>query len=364
MSVPKVMTVVGARPQFVKAAALRRALDASAAAGALAFEEVLLHTGQHYDADLSQRFFQELPLARPRYELGVGSGPHGAQTGAMLAGIERALLAERPAAVVVFGDTNSTLAAALAAAKLHIPIAHVEAGLRSFDERMPEEINRVLTDRLSTWRYCPSDVARAHLRREGIEAGVEVVGDIMYDIFVAELPAARAAPLPAELAGLSPGGFALATIHRAENTDDPDRLRALTAGLERVARELPVVLPLHPRTRQALEASDLHPAGIQVVSPVGYHAMLRLELEARVVLTDSGGVQKEAYWAGVPCVTLRSATEWPETVEAGWNVLAAPEELPARALYQPPADRPALYGRGDAAARVVWHLAAVLRTDP
>lgn len=361
MNVPKVMTVVGARPQFVKAAALRRALDATAAAGCPAFEEVLLHTGQHYDADLSQRFFQELPLTPPRYELGVGSGPHGAQTAAMLAGIERALLAERPAAVLVFGDTNSTLAAALAAAKLHIRIAHVEAGLRSFDDRMPEEINRVLTDRLSTWRYCPSDSARLHLRREGIEAGVEVVGDLMYDIFLAELPTARAAPLPAELGGLTPGEFALATIHRAENTDDPARLSALVAALERLARELPVVMPLHPRTRHALEAGGLRPVGLHLIPPVGYHAMLRLELEAKVVLTDSGGVQKEAYWAGVPCVTLRPTTEWPETVAAGWNRLATPEELPGATRFQPPAERPALYGHGDAATRIVQHLAAALR---
>lgn len=341
------MTVVGARPQFIKAAPLSDVLRARV-------REVLVHTGQHFDPGMSDVFFHELGLPRPDHHLGIAGGPHGRQTGAMLAAVEEVLEAERPDAVLVYGDTNSTLAGALAAAKLHIPIAHVEAGLRSFNRAMPEEVNRVLTDHVSTWLFTPSEASRAQLEREGITDGVHVVGDIMYDAILRHRERAAASPYPAAL-GVQPGGYYLCTIHRAENTDHPARLRALFAGLARLDR--PVVLPLHPRTRGRLAEFGITPAaGIRAIDPVGYLDMLRLQQAAACVLTDSGGVQKEAYYLEVPCVTLRDETEWTETVDTGWNRLAGTDAdamvEAVRALAEYRAPRPPLYGRGDSARRI------------
>jgi UDP-GlcNAc3NAcA epimerase len=347
----KFLTVVGARPQFVKAAPLSRELRKN-------HQEVLVHTGQHYDQGMSAVFFTELEIAEPDHNLGIGSGPHGSQTGAMLAALEEVMLSERPDAVIVYGDTNSTLAGALAAVKLNLPVAHVEAGLRSFNRRMPEEINRLVSDHVATWLFAPSQGAADQLEAEGITNGVHVVGDIMIDALRIHSP--RAA-LPLSL-GVTPGKYALATVHRAENTDDPERLQAILRGLG--ALELPVILPLHPRTRKMLAEFGLTIASsIRLVEPVGYLEMLALEASAAMILTDSGGVQKEAYHFGVPCLTLRDETEWTETLELGWNrlcgadadrIAAAARQLPAR---QTP--RPALYGDGHAAERIVEALDGV-----
>lgn len=321
------VTVIGARPQFVKAAAVSRVLRLQAS-------EVLVHTGQHYDENMSQVFFDELEIPRPDYNLDVGSGGHGAQTGAMLAKIEEVLLAEKPDRMLVYGDTNSTLAGALAAAKLHIPVAHVEAGLRSFNRLMPEEINRLLTDHIADQLFCPSETAVANLAAEGVVAGVHRVGDVMYEALLHAVAVAerRSGILPK--LRLVPGEYALATIHRAENTDDPQRLGRLMAALREISGRMPVLFPVHPRTRGKLQALALSPdvAGggdLRLLDPVGYLDMVRLEAGAAVILTDSGGIQKEAYWLRVPCVTLREETEWVETVQQGWNVLAGsnPEKV-------------------------------------
>jgi UDP-N-acetylglucosamine 2-epimerase len=356
----RVLTVVGARPQFVKAAPLGRALrDAG-------HEEILVHTGQHYDDNMSAVFFRELGVRAPDHFLGIGSGSHGAQTGAMLEAIEKVLVAAKPDVVVVFGDTNSTMAGALAAVKLHVPVAHVEAGLRSFRRTMPEEINRVVTDHVSTLLLVPSAGAAGQLAREGIVDGVVVVGDIMRDALELFRPraqeAARGSALLARL-GVSAGGYVAATVHRAENTDDPARLRAIFAGLGRAP--LPVVVPLHPRTKArltALEATGFAlPPSCRIVEPLGYLDSLALLGDAACIATDSGGVQKEAYFLGVPCVTLRDETEWTETLATGWNVLAGAdvERIDALLTTQltPRGPRPSLYGDGDAASRIVEALA-------
>ncbi len=324
----KVLSVVGARPQFIKAAVLSRVLSRS-------HHEVLLHTGQHYDDCMSGQFLRELALPTPDYELGVGSGTHAQQTAKMLVGIEEAIVREQPDAMVVFGDTNSTLAGALAAAKVGIKIAHVEAGLRSFNRSMPEEVNRVLVDHLSTWLFCPSDSSAKNLETEGIFQGIHVVGDLMAEAIESV--------------------YLLATIHRAENTDDHERLKLLLVALASI--EETVVLPIHPRTKQAIGGTGLAElSGIQFIDPVGYADMVALERSARMILTDSGGVQKEAYWLGVPCLTLREETEWTETVEAGWNVLTgvdAQRILKTVRMFEPPSDRPALYSEGRASDRIV-----------
>ncbi len=310
----KAVTVVGARPQFVKAAPLSRALDACGVA------EVLVHTGQHYDPALSDVFFDQLKLRRPDHHLGIGSATHGTQTGRMLAAIEAVLFAERPDAVIIYGDTNSTLAGALAAAKLGVPIAHVEAGLRSFNRTMPEEINRVVADRLSQLLFCPTHTAVANLAAEGITHGVHRVGDVMYDSVLYNVALAEAAADPLDALGLSQRGYYLATVHRAANTDDPARLATIVAMLAEL--DAPAILPLHPRTAKALDAAGIQPGGaIRVIGPAPYLDMLLLERGARAVITDSGGVQKEACFFAVPCITLRAETEWVETVEGGWNVL-------------------------------------------
>lgn len=360
-----VLTILGARPQFVKASVVSHAI---AAHGGL--REFVVHTGQHHDANMSDVFFAELGMAAPTHHLGIHGGTHGAMTGQMLAAVEQVLLAERPDAVLVYGDTNSTLAGALAAVKLHIPVAHVEAGLRSFNLAMPEEVNRILTDRIARWMFTPTAAAAAHLRREGVaEAQIVPVGDVMYD--VALYHGARVCATGGALGrlGLVPGGYALATVHRAENTDDPGRLDVVVDALATLAQRMPVVWPLHPRTRGVLAHDgrlDALSRQLQLTDPVGYLDMVQLEKHAALVVTDSGGVQKEAFFHRVPCVTLRDETEWVELVEAGWNRLAPPHDaaVVAAALTTAIGTRGREiepYGRGDAAVRIVERLAVDLR---
>ena len=302
---------------------------------------------------MSDRFFQELELPRPDIELGVGSAPHGAQTAKMLIGIEEAIASEGPDAVLVYGDTNSTLAGALAGAKANVPVAHVEAGLRSFNRRMPEEINRIVPDRLSSLVLCPSETAAANLRNEGITAGVHVIGDVMADVLAKFGSGGNTTVLAQH--GLKPRQYFVATVHRAENTDDESRLRGIVAAVSNLS--LPVVLPAHPRLTAAMAKAGVQPGSNVIVSePVGYASMMSLVKHARAVLTDSGGLQKEAYWLSVPCVTLRDETEWVETVDSGWNVLAGSDASrisAAVAAASRPARHPELYGGGRAAAAIV-----------
>jgi UDP-N-acetylglucosamine 2-epimerase (non-hydrolysing)/UDP-GlcNAc3NAcA epimerase len=340
----RVLTVIGNRPQFVKAAAVSHRLRAVA-------DEVLVHTGQHYDDELSRVFFDELRLPRPEHRLELGGGSNAAQTARMLTALEPLLAAERPDAVLVYGDTNSTLAGALAGAQAGIPVAHVEAGMRSYDRSMPEELNRVLADHAASLLLCSSRAAAQTLRDERVAGEIVEVGDVMVDVFALLAPRADTATL-ARL-GVEPREYLLVTAHRAGNVDDPERLRALVALLR--ALPAPVVLPLHPRTRARLEAASLTLDGVTVVPPLGYLEFMALLLSARRVLTDSGGVQKEAYLAGVPCITLRPTTEWRETVAAGWNVLVDLDAAAAVAALErePPDSRPPLYGDGRAGERVV-----------
>lgn len=317
----KLVSVVGARPQFVKAAVVSRALRALPGV-----REILVHTGQHYDENMSEVFFRELDIPEPDYHLGIAGGTHGQNTGRMLEAIEKVLLQEKPDWVLVYGDTDSTLAGALAAVKLHIPVAHVEAGLRSFNRRMPEEINRVLTDHASDLLFAPTETAVHNLLREGIPSKkVYLVGDVMYDaaLYYAE-KAERQSQILSRL-GLRPKGYILATLHRAENTDDATRLRVILEAFAKVHREVPVVFPVHPRTRKRVEALGLASLlnGVLAIEPVGYLDMVMLEKNARLIATDSGGVQKEAYFYRVPCLTLREETEWVELVRMGWNRLCA-----------------------------------------
>jgi UDP-GlcNAc3NAcA epimerase len=353
----KVVTVIGNRPQFVKAAAVSGPLRAE-------HEELLVHTGQHYDDELSTIFVQELAVPAPEVQLALGGGTNTEQTARMLAALGELLREQAPDAVLVYGDTNSTLAGALAAAQARIPVAHVEAGMRSFDRAMPEELNRVLTDHLADLLLVSSDVAAANLAREGAAGDVEVVGDVMVDVARLLAPRARADDGPLRDAGVTAGEYVLATAHRAGTVDDPERLEQLVQLLLGVG--LPVVLPLHPRTRaRLLEAGLLEriAAGTIVRPPLGYLAFTSLLTQARAVLTDSGGVQKEAYLAGVPCVTLRDSTEWVETVDSGWNVLVDLDAGAARAALARavPPERPELYGDGRAGARVAAAMARLLR---
>ena len=351
----KVLTVIGNRPQFVKAAAVSRLLRAE-------HDELLVHTGQHHDDELSTIFVDELGVPRPERELGIHGGTNTDQTARMLAALGPLIEVEAPELVLVYGDTNSTLAGGLAAAQAHVPVAHVEAGMRSFDRAMPEEVNRVLTDHLADLLLCASPTAVANLQRENAAGRIELVGDVMVDVARLFQPRAKADDAPLREADVRPGEYVLATAHRAGNVDDPARLGLLVDLL--LAIEGPVVLPLHPRTRARLEAAgwldDLENAAhIRLLPPLGYLAFTALLCRARAVLTDSGGVQKEAYLAGVPCVTLRDTTEWVETVEVGWNVLVDLDAAAAIAALDrtPPAERPELYGDGRAGERVVAALA-------
>ena len=344
----RLASIVGARPQFVKLAAVSSAVRQR-------HDEIIIHTGQHYDYNMSMLFFDELTIPAPDYHLGVGPGSHGVQTGRMLEAIELVLAKERPDWVIVYGDTNSTLAGALAAAKVRIPVAHVEAGLRSFNRAMPEEINRVVTDHISDRLFCPVEAARRQLGDEGIAQNVEVVGDVMYDMLlrVRSKLGTRARELLPYL-GVSPQNYVLVTVHRASNTDDPEAIRAIAHALNRL--ELPVIFPVHPRTRACLErAGIVWERHVQLIEPVGYLDMLALEREAYRIFTDSGGVQKEAFLLGVPCVTLREETEWIETVQAGWNTLVGNhcrEMLNAMRRPKPQAPERNPFGEGDAAIRI------------
>ena len=317
----KIVTVVGARPQFIKAAAISRVIRDDYLGKV---EEVLVHTGQHYDENMSQVFFKELDIPQPKYNLEISGGQHGAMTGRMLEAVENVLLQEKPDWLLIYGDTNSTLAGALAAAKLHIPVAHVEAGLRSFNMRMPEEINRILADHVSSLLFCPTETAVNNLKAEGVSKGVHNVGDVMYDVALFYRDHARQQSTILNDLNLPSGGFALTTCHRAENTDDPKRLGGILSALAEVAKQLSVVLPLHPRTRKLIGEYGLshHLAALIVTEPLPFLDMVALEQTARVILTDSGGVQKEAFFYGVPCITMRDETEWVETVDLGWNRLA------------------------------------------
>jgi UDP-GlcNAc3NAcA epimerase len=353
----KILTVLGARPQFIKASVVSHAFRQS---GQL--QEVLVHTGQHFDTNMSDVFFDELGMHKPDHYLDIHGGGHGAMTGRMLERLEQVMQAERPDAVLVYGDTNSTLAGALAAAKLHIPVAHIEAGLRSFNMAMPEEVNRILTDRVSRWLFTPTQAATQHLAREGVAlSAIEEVGDVMYDVALHHGKRVDASGRALAKLGHAPGSYVLTTVHRAENTNHPARLQAIVDGLEVVARQMPVVWPLHPRTRGVLQSMGrlvTLPPQLRLLDPVGYLDMVQLEKHAAVIATDSGGVQKEAFFYQVPCVTLRDETEWVELVEAGWNRLVPPQSSVAVANaikvaigskgkpIQP-------YGKGDAAQRIV-----------
>lgn len=360
-----IATVVGARPQLIKSSVV------SSAMRALGLEEVLIHTGQHFDDAMSQVFFDELGMSPPAYNLAISGGPHGEMTGRMMAEIERVLLVERPDALLVYGDTNSTLAGALAAAKLHIPVAHVEAGLRSFNMRMPEEINRIVTDRVSRWLFTPTELANSNLRQEGVlESSIELVGDVMYDAALHFGVLAENRDVLRAL-GLARGEYVLTTIHRAENTDLAERLNHIVDGLLSVGATRGVVWPMHPRTSAALtrlgrldEVRDV----LKVIPPAGYLDMVALTTNAGCVATDSGGVQKEAFFHGVPCVTLRNETEWLELVEAGWNTLTPPTsaaEVREAILssFGRAGRNVAPYGDGDSASKIVTRLLEDLRAD-
>lgn len=336
----RILAVVGARPQFVKAAPVSRALLKAG------LDEVMVHTGQHFDANMSDVFFEELEMPTPKHNLDINGGTHGVMTAKMLAAVEGVCIDEKPDAMLIYGDTNSTLAGALAASKLHIPVLHIEAGLRSFNRDMPEEINRLVADHLSALLFCPSRAAVANLANEGILTGVHFVGDVMQDatLFAQARAGTRTALL--ESFGVEPGGYALCTLHRAENTDNIHRLSEMIVYLRRQARDRPVVWPMHPRTRGVIDREGLALDGIVVTDPVAYFDMHALLAYAACVFTDSGGLQKEAYFHRVPCVTMREQTEWVETIEAGWNRLWTVDS------YRKPRTEIPDYGDGDAAGRI------------
>lgn len=348
----KILTVVGARPQFIKAAPVSRSLKAAG------IDEFLVHTGQHYDANMSQIFFDELGIPYPDVNLEVGSGTHGRQTGEMLIRLEEVMLEQRPDWVLVYGDTNSTIAGALAAVKLHIPVAHVEAGLRSFNREMPEEHNRVLTDHCADLLLCPTQTAVKNLSNEGVTRGVFLTGDVMYDAALMFGQQARDNSEILSLLGVKPKSYLLATIHRPHNTDYPQRLAGILDAFGQL--DAPVILPIHPRTRKkitelGLDVAELARRGVRIIDPVGYLDMLMLEQNARLILTDSGGIQKEAYFFQVPCITLRNDTEWWETLDAGWNVLVgwdAEKILNAASVLSPTGPQPAIFGDGAAAEKI------------
>ena len=339
---------MGARPQFIKAAAVSNVFSKH-------FDEILVHTGQHYDANMSDVFFEELGIPKPKYHLNIGSGSHGAMTGAMLAAIEDVLLSEKPDFVMVYGDTNSTIAGALAASKLLIPVIHVEAGLRSFNKAMPEEQNRILTDHISDLLFVPTQTAIDNLTTEGIQKGVHNVGDVMYDGILHFTGMAKEKSTILETLGVKENAFLLCTIHRAENTNDVNRLKGIIDGLNAVSET--IVLPLHPRTQKYLSdyKIELNP-NIKVIEPVGYLDMVRLEAGAKKIVTDSGGVQKEAYFLAKPCITMRDETEWVETVENGWNIIVGADASKIRNAienFSPTTERKDYFGNGTAALQMV-----------
>lgn len=344
----KLLHIIGARPQFIKAVMVSRAWKGSG-------EELILHTGQHYDDNMSRFFFDELGLPDADINLGVGAGSHAEQTSKMLVGIDDYLASQAPDWVILYGDTNSTLAGALAAAKRHVKTAHVEAGLRSFNRSMPEEVNRILSDRVADVLFCPTRAASENLKNEGIIQGVHEVGDVMADALKFFLKAAEARSTIIEDLGLKPGGYALATAHRSGNVDDREKLSAILDGFGQI--NLPIIFPLHPRTRKMIREFELQlPANARVIDPLGYLDMLTLEKNAEAILTDSGGMQKEAYLLGVRCITLREETEWIETVESGWNCLAGADSAKIEDYFKhfhPTHERPDIYGNGQAAVKII-----------
>lgn len=354
----KILTIVGARPQFIKAAAVSRQITASSER----ISEVIVHTGQHYDSNMSQVFFDELGIPAPKYNLEVSGSLHGAMTGRMLEKIESVMVQEKPDWVLIYGDTNSTLAGAIAASKLHIPIAHVEAGLRSFNMRMPEEINRILSDRVSTLLLCPTETAVRNLAQEGLTHGVHNVGDVMYDVALHYSEHARKKSQILDEIGLTEKSFVLATCHRAENTDDPVRLKSILQALGQIAANMPVYLPLHPRTRKIIDQHNLSAVlgNVMLGDPLSFIDMVRLEQTASLIITDSGGVQKEAYFYQVPCITMRDETEWLETVDLGWNRLVGADSnlIVSAALNanKPTKNETQPYGSGNASSVIIEKL--------
>jgi len=357
----KIVTILGARPQFIKASPVSKAIadyNQSLSDSSESIRELIIHTGQHYDHNMSRIFFEDMQIPEPHLNLGVGSGSHGKQTGEMLIRIENVLKTEKPDWVLVYGDTNSTLAGALAGIKLHIPVAHVEAGLRSYNRSMPEEHNRVLTDHCADLLLCPSQTAVENLKKERVNQGVHLVGDTMYDAVLQFGEIARGRSTILQDLNLKPGGYLLATVHRPYNTDSPAVLKEILSAF--LALDEPVVFPIHPRTKNKIEETDFdfspQTSNLKPIPPVGYLDMLMLEKNSRMILTDSGGMQKEAYFLGVPCVTLRPETEWVETVEAGWNVLVSADRneiLRTVTGFRTPTARPPLYGDGNAAKNIL-----------
>lgn len=362
----KIVTIIGARPQFIKASVVSSEIQKRAGSQDLNHaREIIVHTGQHYDYNMSRLFFDELDIPEPHYHLEVGSSSHGSMTARMMTKIEEVLSSEHPDWVLVYGDTNSTLAGAIVAAKMHIPIAHVEAGLRSFNKRMPEELNRVLTDHMSRALFTPTEIATTNLAREGITDGVILTGDVMFDAFLHFKEKAGRHSRILDTLDLDSDSYCLATVHRQENTDDSQRLANIFSALKELSDAgQQVILPLHPRTRKVLEQKDIRVdenTGIRVIEAVGYLDMIHLEANAGLICTDSGGVQKEAYFAGVPCITLRDETEWVETVEAGANILAGTEKQAILDAFELARNTqvnvlPNLYGDGHAAVKIIDNL--------
>ena len=369
----RMASIVGARPQFIKAAMVSREIEHHNSLNTFPrIEEILIHTGQHYDHNMSQIFFDQMNLPKPKYNLGIGSKSHAQMTAGMLIKIEQVLLEEQPDWVLVYGDTNSTLAGALAATKLQIPVGHVEAGLRSYNRSMPEEINRILTDRISHILFCPTASAVETLKREGLVQGVCNVGDVMYDAFLAYKDKALMKSAIMDELGLKPENFCLVTVHRQENTDNPSRLSNIFSAFYELAEEAcPFVIPLHPRTHKVIQNQVLSlrkNPWIHTIPPVSYLDMLALESQAQIIFTDSGGMQKEALFARVPCITLRDETEWIETVEAGWNHLAGAEknsiiEVFHKVKNSEIKDPPNFFGDGNSKSLIVKHLSSVSPFD-
>jgi UDP-GlcNAc3NAcA epimerase len=362
----KIVTIIGARPQFIKAAAVSREIRQHNESSDNHVREVIIHTGQHFDKNMSDIFFTELDIPKPDYNLEIANLSHGAMTGRMLEAIEAVLQEQQPNLVLIYGDTNSTLAGALAASKMHIPVSHVESGLRSFNMSMPEEINRILSDRISNYLFCPTQTAVDNLNDEGITDGVYNVGDVMYDVTLYYTERAKE-QVDLNQWGVKEGQYALCTIHRAENTDNTSRLESILEALREIATEVPVIFPIHPRTRQLLRNIDredwLH--GITILEPLPYLEMLRLEMSAKAILTDSGGIQKEAFFHRVPCITMRDETEWVETLSMSWNTITGADKAKILSAFydaglphKNPSDNMP-YGKGDSAIHI---LETILRT--
>ena len=362
----KLVTIVGARPQFIKASPVSNALKASGL-----INEIIIHTGQHYDSNMSDIFFEELGIDEPKYKLNLGGGNHGEMTGKMLEGIEKILLSEKPDMVLVYGDTNSTLAGTLAAVKLHIPVAHVEAGLRSFNRKMPEEINRILADQCSDILFCPTQSSVDQLKKEGIVGKCLYVGDVMYDVALMSKKKLGDKTQTLEKLNLKNKQFALATCHRAENTDIADRLTSILTALAKISQSMPVVFPIHPRTLKVINDLNLQHLlkTIHTTEPLGFLETIELEIHAKVILTDSGGMQKEACFQGTPCITLRDETEWVETVSSGWNSIVGADQEKIITAFDKALNldvktlpNPDFYGQGDASEKICNSILDTLRS--